>query len=83
MRNWIKVVEVGESEEGFIGPEMGKKSPGLSGKFVFRFVNVRWWFVKNAIGRYVRQVLLYYTVCQAFMQAGFNAITFFLIDQLS
>ena len=41
MSDWFYMVEVGEKEGGFIGPELGKSSPGLSGEF-FGFFNV-WW----------------------------------------
>ena len=49
MCDWVNMVEVGKKEGGFIGPELGKKSPGLSGEFVFGFVNVWWWSVEDAI----------------------------------
>ena len=54
------MVEVGKKEKGFVGLELGKKSPGLSGEFVFGFVNFRWWPVEDTIDWYSRQELLHY-----------------------
>ena len=35
-------------------------SPGLSGEFIFGFVNFRWWPVEDTIDWYSRQELLHY-----------------------
>ena len=51
MRGWVDVVEVGNEERRFIGPELGKESPGLSGQFVFCFVYVRWWSIEEGAVR--------------------------------
>ena len=48
----VYMMKVGFKDRGLVGPELCQLSPGLSRKVFFRFVNVGWRSVDEAIVGY-------------------------------